>query len=100
MSNKQEWGRLVESAIGAHLINSALTSNFKVYYWRHRNDEVDFILERRGKVIGLEVKSNQANSISGLSAFQKQFNPDKVLLVGDRGLPWQEFLKMNAIDLF
>ena len=63
LSNKQEWGRLVESAIGAHLINSALTSNFKVYYWRHRNDEVDFILERRGKVIGLEVKSNQANSI-------------------------------------
>ena len=100
VANKQEWGRLVESAIGAHLINSALANNFKVYYWRHRNDEVDFILERRGKVIGLEVKSNQANSLSGLSAFQKQFNPDKVLLVGDKGLPWQEFLMINPVDIF
>lgn len=100
VANKQEWGRLVESAIGAHLINSALANNFKVYYWRHRNDEVDFILERRGKVIGLEVKSNHANSLSGLSAFQKQFNPDKVLLVGDKGLPWQEFLMINPVEIF
>lgn len=100
VANKQEWGRLVESAIGAHLINSALANNFKVYYWRHRNDEVDFILERRGKVIGLEVKSNQANSLSGLSAFQKQFNPDKVLLVGDKGIPWQEFLMINPVEIF
>ena len=91
---------MVESAIGAHLINSSLVNNFKVYYWRHRNDEVDFILEKRGKVIGLEVKSNQSNKLSGLSAFQKQFNPDKVLMIGDKGLPWQEFLKINPVDLF
>lgn len=100
LANKQEWGQLVESAIGAHLVNSGLVNNFKVYYWRHRNDEVDFIMERRGKVIGLEVKSNQTNRLSGLSAFQKQFNPDKVLLVGDKGLPWQEFLKINPVDIF
>lgn len=100
LANKQEWGRLVESAIGAHLVNSGLVNNFKVYYWRHRNDEVDFIMERRGKVIGLEVKSTQTNRLSGLSAFQKQFNPDKVLLVGDKGLPWQEFLKINPVDIF
>jgi|GEM_PF-4584372 len=45
----KEWGRMAESAIGAHLVNSALTEGFKVYYWRERNNEVDFVLERRGK---------------------------------------------------
>jgi len=96
----KEWGRMVESAIGAHLLNSALTEGFKVYYWRERNDEVDFVLERRGKIIGMEVKSGADQSNSGLSQFQKQFNPDKVLLIGKSGLSVEEFLTLNPVTLF
>ncbi len=99
-NNKQEWGRIIESAVGAHLVNAALTNNFKLYYWRHRNDEVDFILEKRGKVIGIEVKSNFSTKISGLSAFQKAYHPDKILLVGNGGLPWEEFLLIDPNSLF
>ena len=98
--NPKEWGRIVESAIGAHLMNSGLTERFKVYYWRERNDEVDFVLERRGKVIALEVKSGEDQSNSGLSQFRKQFNPDKVLLIGKAGLSVEEFLKLNPVSLF
>jgi predicted AAA+ superfamily ATPase len=98
--NKQEWGQIVESAIGAHLVNAALVNNFKIYYWRHRNDEVDFILEKRGKVIGLEVKSNFSTKTSGLSAFQKAYHPDRIILVGNGGLPWEEFLLMDPNSLF
>jgi hypothetical protein len=29
-----------------------------------------------------------------------KFNPDKVLLVGNAGLPWQDFLKLNPVSLF
>ena len=100
VQNKEEWGRMVESAIGAHLVNAALANNFNVYYWRHRNEEVDFVLEKRGEVIGLEVKSNNSGSLSGLNAFQKAFNPHKVLLIGNKGLPWEEFLKIDPIELF
>jgi predicted AAA+ superfamily ATPase len=96
----KEWGRIVESAIGAHLVNSALTEGFKIYYWRERNDEVDFVLERRGKIIGLEVKSGGDQSNSGLNQFQKHFNPDKVLLIGKSGLSVQEFLTLNPVTLF
>lgn len=96
----KEWGRMAESAIGAHLVNSALTEGFKVYYWRERNNEVDFVLERRGKVIGLEVKSGQDLSISGLNEFQKQFKPEKILLIGKSGLSIEEFLKLNPVTLF
>lgn len=99
-NKKEEWGRMVESAIGSHLVNSGLTHHFKVYYWRHRNDEVDFVLEKRGKLIALEVKSNDKNSLSGLNAFKKSFNPDKTLLIGDKGISWQEFLKIDPNQLF
>ncbi|MGM9475850.1 ATP-binding protein [Pedobacter sp. GSP4] len=96
-----EWGRMVESSIGAHLLNSSFVEGYKVFYWRHRNDEVDFILEKRGKIIGLEVKSTGSVSrTSGMAAFSKMYKPDKVLLVGAGGLPWQEFLKISPSSLF
>jgi predicted AAA+ superfamily ATPase len=96
-----EWGRMVESSIGAHLLNSSFVEGYKVFYWRHRNDEVDFILEKRGKVIGIEVKSTGlVTGTSGMDAFNKMYKPDKILLVGAGGLPWQEFLKISPSSLF
>jgi hypothetical protein len=77
-----------------------LVEGFTVSYWRERNEEVDFVLEKKGKVIGLEIKSGTIQSSSGISAFKKAFNPDKVLLVGKSGVPLQDFLKLNPIDLF
>ncbi len=95
-----QWGRWVESAIGAHLMNHSRMSNLQLFYWRHRNDEVDFVLGYRGKVIGLEVKSGAQQKTSGMKAFQTQMHPDKVLLVGKDGLPWEEFLQIDPIELF
>jgi hypothetical protein len=100
LNKPEEWGRMVESAIGAHLINHSLTEGFNLFYWRDRNDEVDFVLEKRGKIIGLEVKTNATKSTEGMKAFQNQFNPHKVLLVGKTGLPWQDFLQLNPTQLF
>jgi uncharacterized protein len=98
--NPGEWGRLVESAIGSHLINHSLTEKFNLFYWRERNEEVDFVIEKKGKVIGLEVKSAAAGSTLGMTAFKKKFNPEKVLLIGNAGLTWQDFLKLNPASLF
>ena len=100
LAKRDEWGRMVESAIGAHLINYAITEKFNLYYWRERNEEVDFVIERKGKVIGLEVKTGATGSTSGMTAFKNKFNPDKVLLIGNAGLPWQEFLNLNPVSLF
>lgn len=94
------WGRWVESAIGAHLINSSLAGEFSVYYWRDHNDEVDFVLLYRGKVIAIEVKSETRNKISGMMEFKKKFPYCKVYLIGASGLPVSQFLQTNPIDLF
>ena len=95
-----EWGRLVESSIGAHLLNYSHTEGYSLNYWKERNEEVDFVIEKKGKVIGLEVKSGATQSSAGIKAFKKKVNPDKVLLVGNTGISWQDFLKMNPAELF
>jgi uncharacterized protein len=95
------WGRIVESAVGAHLVNYARQEGFNLYYWRDGNDEVDFVMEHRGKTVAIEVKSGSKHgNLKGMDAFKKQFEPDKLLLVGSTGLAWQEFLTINPIELF
>ena len=44
MNLPAQWGRLVESSVGAHLVNHALTDKITLNYWRDRNDEVDFVI--------------------------------------------------------
>jgi predicted AAA+ superfamily ATPase len=94
------WGRWVEAAIGGHLVNHQLMEGYTVNYWRHRNDEIDFVLEKKGKVVGIEVKSGATQKAKGMDAFKKMHQPDKVLLVGDSGLPWQQFVKIMPSTLF
>jgi uncharacterized protein len=55
-ADRSYWGRLVESSIGAHLLNTC-DSDTRVHYWRDGSDEVDFILTRGRKVTAIEVKS-------------------------------------------
>ncbi|PSL05536.1 ATP-binding protein [Cecembia rubra] len=95
------WGRWVESAVGAHLVNQVFKDKkLSLYYWKEGNDEVDFVLEYKKKVIGLEVKSGHTGRLTGLIAFKEKFNPDKALVIGTGGIPWQEFLQMDVLDLF
>jgi predicted AAA+ superfamily ATPase len=95
-----EWGRLVESAVGAYLINSAQKLGLNLFYWRDRSEEVDFVLEKRGKLVAIEVKTGFDRTTSGMQSFRNQFSPEKILLVGRRGIPWQDFLRLNIADLF
>ena len=94
------WGRFVESAIGAHLINASISDGIKVYYWREKNEEVDFIIEKDNQLIALEVKSGKNTSAKGIAAFSKLYHPKKTLLVGGDGLTIQEFLTIAPTDLF
>lgn len=87
------WGRLVESAVGAYLINNATQHYLDIYYWRHINQEVDFIIKQNQSLIALEVKSGlQKSSLSGLKTFSDQFNPNKVLVIGHQGITIEKFL--------
>lgn len=96
----EKWGRLVESSIGAHLINNAVSERYELYYWREESDEVDFVLEKGGKVVALEVKSGTHTANKGMSVFSKKYPDSKVMLIGSGGIPYADFLKMNPALLF
>lgn len=89
-------GRLVESAVGAHLFNTA-TSDLRLHYWRSDKFEVDFVLQRSRRVIPVEVKSGlKGRPLRGMEEFTRQFNPHRSLLVGGGGIPLDEFLAVPA----
>jgi len=100
IAKPEQWGRMVESAVGVHLLNYSHTDDYQIFYWRHRNDEIDFVLKKGSKIVGLEVKSGATLKLKGMNAFRKQFEPDRTYLIGTTGLKWQEFLKMNPVELF
>jgi predicted AAA+ superfamily ATPase len=101
ISDKAFLGRLVESAVGAHLLNSIRGTQIELFYWREGDKEVDFVLQLGDKLIAIEVKSNQESiQHSGIDSFVKQFNPDRILLVGDQGIPLKSFLSTAPSSLF
>ncbi len=91
------WGRLIESAVGAHLVNTAIGTGISVTYWRERNLEVDFVLQRGDSLVAIEVKSGgRKQTLPGIAAFDKIHHPTSKLLVGGQGIPIGEFLQAPA----
>ena len=94
------WGRLVESAVGAHLFNTA-ASDTRLHYWRSAEFEVDFVLQRSRRTIPVEVKSGlRRRPLKGMDEFRRQFHPFRSLLVGEGGIPLEEFLTVPAHQWF
>lgn len=95
----KKWGRYIESAIGQHLLNHSKSGNLKIFYWRESIHEVDFVLQMNRKISALEVKSNFENLNHGMDEFNKLFKPNRMLLIGNNGLPVEEFLSINPENL-
>jgi len=93
LDDRDAWGRLVESAVGAHLVNAGLD----VMWWRDGNREVDFVVRRAGRITAIEVKSgSRRSSVSGLTAIAERYSIDRRLLVGADGIALTEFLESPA----
>jgi predicted AAA+ superfamily ATPase len=96
-ANREFWGRLVESAVGAHLANAATRGVCEVFYWRERNREVDFVVKTGRMLTAIEVKSGRVgDSLPGIAAFSETFKPKRSLLVGGDGISVEEFLMKPA----
>jgi len=92
-TDREFWGRLTESAVGAHLANATASGACELYYWRDRGREVDFVVRSGRKLVAIEVKSGRSMTAPpGLAAFSDAFRPRRTLLVGGDGIPVEEFL--------
>ena len=85
------WGRLVESAVGAHLLNGQV----ETFYWRHGNREVDFVTSGLRGLTAIEVTSGaRKRGLPGIAAFGREY-ASGTLLVGGQGIPVEEFLSQS-----
>lgn len=91
-ADRSYWGRLVESAVGAHLYNTG-HPDCQLYYWREGSREVDFVIQGNRKLTAIEVKSGPSSGhASGLDVFVDNFGKCRKILVGEGGIPIAEFL--------
>ena len=89
-------GRLVETAVGAHLVATA-GLDIEVTWWRAGNREVDFVLARGSALLAVEVASGpEKTDLRGLAAFTKAFPTARTLLIGAQGLPLETALSTSA----
>jgi hypothetical protein len=90
------WGRLVENAVGAHLLNELQGPPWSITYWRDGDDEVDFVVSHGTEVWALEVKSGRSGKRGGVEAFRKAYPKAKVWLIGAEGVKLEEFFSRPA----
>lgn len=98
-----EWGHLVESAVGAHLANRAMTDDYELFYWRNeRRQECDYVLRKGQALVAIEVKSGSVDKTVGFEKFKEQFadNVTAAFIVGPHALPLDDFFIMDLKSLF
>ncbi len=95
-------GRLVEAAVGAHLLARARHARTAVHYWRTKvrgvDVEVDYVTVRGREVTAIEVKSGASvGSLEGLATFRAQFGPRvRTVVVGTGGVPLADYLAQDS----
>jgi predicted AAA+ superfamily ATPase len=86
-------GRLIETAVGAHLLRGAQASGFELSWWREANREVDFVMRKGRSLVAIEVKSGRRrDSLPGLDLFASRHPTARRLLVGGDGIDLEDFL--------
>ena len=99
--DRAQWGRLVENALGASLVNNNAGKAVEVFYWRERDQEVDFVLRLGDKVLGIEVKTGVQKDLKSADSFLKKFPGGKVITagVGSGDIPAEELISMSAEEI-
>ncbi len=93
------WGRLVENAVGAHLLKNLAGFSYTTYYWRHKGAEVDFVVTTPTKIWAIEVKSGKPENLRGLAAFLKSYPDAGSMIIGSSGIGFEEFFRTDPREL-
>ncbi len=96
------WGRMVENAVGAHILNGLSDMSRQVFYWRNKGLEVDFVVKTPRNTWAIEVKSGASafSDTIGLHAFKRIYPEARPFIVGQAGMGLEEFFSTEPYDLF
>lgn len=99
-NNPELWGRIVENAVGAQILNSMPRMNTEVYYWRKTGAEVDFVVQTPETTWAIEVKSSKMRPSRGLGKFLSEKKNSRPFIVGGSGMQLEEFFATDPNELF
>lgn len=99
VANKDQWGHLVETAVGALLLHKGLAEGFEVFWWRDGNAEVDFVLQKGTAITAIEVKSGRVKGLQGMQEFLKRYPQAHRIVVGSPEVSLESFLS-EEVSLF
>lgn len=94
------WGRLVENAVLAHLVNGLAGTRCQVSWWREGDAEVDAVVRVGTKIWAIEVKSGRVRTPRGLETFLRTHPGARPLLVGRGAIELDEFLSQDPAGWF
>ena len=94
------WGRLVENAVGSHLLNRLPPALYSISYWRDGSREVDFVVQAGEQVWAIEVKSGRPRATAGLDVFRRNYPAARVLQLGGGGIPLEQFFSHEPTEFF
>lgn len=97
MADGGRWGRLVENAVGAHLLNGLQGPDWSITYWRDGDQEVDYVIAHGTQVWAIEVKSGRPGKLSGIAAFRKRYPKANVWVIGEGGIRLEKFFERPAL---
>lgn len=92
-SQPELWGRLVENAVGAHLLNHGFIQ--ATGYWQKSSAEVDFVVETGRRTTAFEVKSGRHTASAGMASFRRAHANVRSLVVGTGGIPLDQFFSSS-----
>lgn len=75
--NSEEYGRAFELVVGATLSRLPI----EIFYWRDGKHEVDFVVKKGKKIVGIEVKSGRRKREAGLEAFRQKHPNAQVMFI-------------------
>jgi hypothetical protein len=103
LADAESRGRLIETAVGAHLANAP--PHLAVGYWREASREVDYVVAkpgaaaRRDRLLAVRVESGRRReSRSGLAAFGDAFPGARSISIGDDGVAVEAFLSRDPLE--
>lgn len=93
------WGHLFESAVGARLVAACRRKDLQLRYWNVGNKEVDFVLRKGERLAAIEVKSADADSVSGMKEFKAKYARTKPYLIGGQGMSPERFFTTEMVEM-
>ena len=88
-------GGMVENYVNQILLSNGYTS----YYWESdREAEIDFIIQRQGKIIPIEVKAAENVKAKSLKIYTKLFEPEYSIKLSEKNFGFEN--SINTVPLY